>query len=519
MTATSQVLFENQEGYKKLFDNAHDLIHFAKPDSSLIYVNRSWSNTLGYSPEEIVGKSIYSFIDIPDKDRFIHYRDKVINETATDEKIVISLKTKTGKLVKIEGFILVEFKDNIADYTTGIFRDVTVKLENETKLKESNEQLKQSEFDLQQLLYYAPDAIIVIDQYGNIQFWNPKAETLFGWTAAEVTGQSLTYTIVPPQHREAHDNGMKRYLTTGIVSVLNKTIEITALNKSGKEFYVSLTISTTRQKGNVAFIAFIRDITLQKNNELELEKSRKELEVSNHELEQFAHVVSHDMKEPIRKIKMFIERTIFEFENVLPDNAKMYFEKIQNGANRLTNMVDGVLNYSTITSTDEPFEEIDLNKILKSIEEDLEILISQKNAEISFGSCPPFEGVPFLIRQLFYNLINNSLKFSKKDIPPVINITAGLIAQNNIADVNAALGGPFVQISLKDNGIGFHQEYAEKIFATFTRLNSKDKYEGTGLGLALCKNIVTRHHGFITAESEKDAGAVFKIILPQKQAR
>lgn len=517
MTSTPTVLFENQEGYKKLFDNAHDLIHFARPDGSLIYVNQSWINSLGYSTEEIVGKSIYSFIDTPDKERFIQYRNKVINETTPDDKIVFTLKTKTGKLIKIEGFILVEYTNNTPEYTTGIFRDVTIKLENETKLNESNEKLRQSEFDLQQLLNYAPDAIIVIDQFGNIQFWNPKAEILFGWNAAEVVGQSLTYTIIPPQHREAHDNGMKRYLTTGVVSVLNKTIEITALNKSGKEFYVSLTISTTRQKGNIAFIAFIRDITQQKNNELELERNRKELEISNRELEQFAHVVSHDMKEPIRKIKMFIERTVFEFENLLPEKAKMYFEKIQSGASRLTNMVDGVLTYSTVTSSDEPFEEIDLTKILKSIEEDLEILITQKNAVLNFNSFPFFEGAPFLIYQLFYNLVNNSLKFSKKDIPPIINISAALLSQNDMAGLDKTSHDHFVQIMIRDNGIGFNPEYSEKIFGTFTRLNSKDKYEGTGLGLALCKNIVTRHNGFISAESTKDAGAVFKVILPQKQ--
>jgi two-component system, LuxR family, sensor kinase FixL len=516
-TPSSFTLYDND--YKNLFDSAHDLIHFAQLDGSLIYVNHSWIQTLGYTQQEAEGKTIVSFIDEPDKELFQQYQSKIINgaKPAKDDKIIITLKTKPGQLIKAQGFILLQTRDNKPAFTTGIFRDVTKNLENEIKLKLSNERLRQSESDLRQLLIYAPDAVIVIDKNGIIQFWNPKAESVFGWSISEALGQTLTNTIIPPQHRNAHEAGMKRLLTTGEAHVLNKTIEITALNKKGEEFYVSLTISTTRQKDQIAFIAFIRDITVQKQNEWELETKRKELETSNHQLEQFAHVASHDMKEPIRKIKMFTERSLYEFEGTLSAKANQYLEKIYSAANRLSNMVDGVLMYSTLTKSDEVFELLDLNQILNNIESDLELLITEKKATINYTALPAFEGVPFLIYQLFYNLINNSLKFAKKDMPAIIEISGTVIEETGETAPSLNKGTSHVEIIVKDNGIGFLQEFSEKIFQTFARLNSKDKYEGTGLGLALCKNIVMRHKGSIMAIGEEEVGASFKIILPQKQ--
>ena len=465
-------------------------------------------NILEYGQEEIQGNSIYSFIDEEDKEKFREYRDNILNGKYKDERIVITLKTKSGRLIKVEGFIVVEKKHNEVLYTMGIFRDITRNLQNETRLK-------QNEYDLQQLLIYAPDAIIVIDQDGVIQFWNPKAEAIFGWTFSEARGKTLTSTIIPPQHREAHDNGMKRFLQTGKAHVLNKTIEITALNKAGNEFFVSLTISTTRQRGKAVFIAFLRDITLQKNTEIELEKKRTELEASNRELEQFAHVASHDMQEPIRKIKLFTERTIYEFEKVLPQEAKNYLRKIYTSASRLNNLVRGILMYSTLTKTEEPFEEINLTEIFRGIEEDLEVVIEEKKAMIQYGLFPKITGIPFLIYQLFYNLINNSLKFSKEEVSPIIKISGKLLAKNDLSEyteINHDIA--YVEILVQDNGIGFSSEFSNKIFNAFTRLNSIDKYEGTGLGLSLCKNIVDRHHGYITAEGSENFGATFKVILP-----
>lgn len=379
------------------------------------------------------------------------------------------------------------------------------------------ESWNESEYNPWQLLLHAPDAVIVIDRAGKIIFWNPKAETIFGWPSEEAAGRYLTETIIPPQYRKAHDSGMQRFLATGEARVLNKTIEITALNKSGAEFYVSLTISKTVQKGNTVFIAFLRDITDKKENELALIQTSKELQQSNQELEQFAHVASHDMKEPIRKIQVFADILKTRFGNLIPAEGKLYLEKMQNAANRLNNLVEGVLKYSIVQSNKEPLEAIDLAAILKKIESDLELIILDKKAVIQYGKFPAFEGIPFLIYQLFYNLLNNSLKFSKKTVTSVIEIQGKVISSIDTQVLSPSINDQFVEIEIKDNGIGFDQSDAENIFLPFTRLNSQDRYSGTGLGLALCKSIVEKHQGFLSVIAKKEGGAIFKIIIPQKR--
>ena len=510
--------FENQEGYQQLFNNAHDLIHFVHPDGRLIYVNNSWMNILGYTQDEIHGRSIESFIDDADKEKFLKYRNWILSSQDNGDRILITMVSKNGTKVKVEGFITLQTKDNVPVYTTGIFRDVTKNFENEVSLKRSNEQLSQSQFDLQQLLIHAPDAIIVIDQNGIIQFWNPKAEAIFFWKADEVVGELLTNTIIPQQYRQMHESGMKRYLATGEARVLNKTIEITALKKTGEEFFVSLTISTTQQKGKPAFIAFIRDITLQKNIERELEKNRIALEKSNTELEKFAHVASHDMKEPIRKIRFYTDRIENEMTAQLPVEAHTYLEKIKSAANRLTAMVEGVLNHSAVTQVNEPFEVIAFTPIIENIKTDLELMIAEKDGKIIYETIPGFEGVPFLIYQLFYNLLNNSLKFARRDVPPIIKIWGRFLTKTELSflpELNPDIS--YIQIKVADNGIGFNPTFSEKIFQTFSRLHAKDQYEGTGLGLSLCKNIVERHRGSITAKAEENGGAIFTVVLPVKQ--
>lgn len=171
-------------------------------------------------------------------------------------------------------------------------------------------------------------------------------------------------------------------------------------------------------------------------------------------------------------------------------------------------MIDGVLRYSTMTHLEEDIRKIDLNQVLQQIEYDLEIKIQEREASIRYGGLPAIEGVPVLIHQLFYNLLNNSLKFVKKDVSPQITITAKTMTPD---------GTPWVSIDVADNGIGFLQDHAERIFNTFTRLNTKDQYEGTGLGLSLCKKIVERHGGTITATAAPGRGAIFNICLPVRQ--
>jgi signal transduction histidine kinase len=243
----------------------------------------------------------------------------------------------------------------------------------------------------------------------------------------------------------------------------------------------------------------------QLSEELEaiVQKRTKELQRSNDDLLQFAHVASHDLKEPVRKFKTFIGRLQEEYENILPEKGKDYLRRMQIASDRMSAMIEGVLQYSSLNGIDQVNTNVNLNEIIKSIEADLEVIIHQKKVEIIKDELPVIDGMPVLIYQLFYNLINNSLKFSKEN--PVIRISSSVEVVNE---------RQYAKIMVADNGIGFGQEHATKIFDAFSRLNTKDKYEGTGLGLALCKKIVERHHGSISATGEEGKGAVFTVLLP-----
>lgn len=286
----------------------------------------------------------------------------------------------------------------------------------------------------------------------------------------------------------------------------------------------SLANATTRwikSKGRILYDAnrkpvklfgVVQDITEQKifseSLARQVEERTLELHRSNEDLMQFAHVASHDLKEPVRKVKTFTGRLQDEFGAALSEKANVYIEKIRNATDRMLAMIDGVLSYSTLNASDQKNEPVDLNLILNSIEADLEVMIHQQKATLERGSLPVIEGSAVLIYQLFYNLINNSLKFSRAGTPALIRTHSSETTLH---------GEPAAEIVVTDNGIGINPNHADRIFNAFTRLNSKDMYEGTGLGLALCKKIAERHHGRISADGTSNIGAIFTIVLPYRQ--
>jgi signal transduction histidine kinase len=237
----------------------------------------------------------------------------------------------------------------------------------------------------------------------------------------------------------------------------------------------------------------------------ELRRLNRSLETSNDDLQQFAHVASHDLKEPVRKIRTFTGRLIDEYAGHLPQEAQTFLQKIMQATIRMGTMIDGVLAYSILNSNEHPMEPVDLNEIFVHIESDLELVIQETGAEIRRGELPKIEGARVLIYQLFYNLINNALKFSRNVNNPLIVIESG-VAQG--------AGKIFAELTVRDNGVGFDAAQADRIFDAFARLNSKDQFEGTGLGLALCKKIAERHHGSISATGVRGEGAVFVVRLP-----
>ncbi|MEO1065977.1 MAG: PAS-domain containing protein [Pseudomonadota bacterium] len=265
---------------------------------------------------------------------------------------------------------------------------------------------------------------------------------------------------------------------------------------------------------NGGSIATYEDITeLERNSSQLLEHTRK-LEESNRELQDFAFVASHDLQEPLRKIEAFGDRLVKKYGEMLPDDGQLYIDRMQNAASRMRSLINDLLSYSRVTTKAKPFEEVDLGEILNGVS-DLQIRLQESNGSIEIGDMPTFFAEPTQMRQLFQNLLSNALKFKKPDVDPIVTISAERI---EITDDTGTAEG-FHDFTLRDNGIGFENEYKHKIFTIFQRLHGKTEYEGTGIGLATCRKIVERHNGMIDANGETGVGATFTIRLPEKQTQ
>ncbi|HEX8268521.1 MAG TPA: PAS domain-containing protein [Flavobacterium sp.] len=328
---------------------------------------------------------------------------------------------------------------------------------------------------------------------------------------ADVVSRSMIVDKIHPEDIEIRNQAHKIALITG-----NLHYETRIIVDNGA-------IKWIRAKGKIVYddkgepetlLGIIQDITEQKEFAEQLTKQvnerTTELHRSNDDLLQFAHVASHDLKEPVRKIKFFSSMLEDEFGELLPQRGRTCLTKVQAATDRMFSMIEGVLSYSTVSSSDQQIKVVDLNEVLASIESDLEVVITQKHVNITSDALPKIEGASVLLYQLFYNIINNALKFSRPDVAPRIHIAADFVVKNNIS---------YAQISITDNGIGLDPDYTDRIFNAFARLHSKDKYEGTGLGLALCKKIVERHDGSISATGVRNESATFTITLPLKQPK
>jgi light-regulated signal transduction histidine kinase (bacteriophytochrome) len=241
-----------------------------------------------------------------------------------------------------------------------------------------------------------------------------------------------------------------------------------------------------------------------------------ELNRSNEELEKFAYVASHDLQEPLRKIQAFGDRLVKKFRDVLGPQGQEYVERMHVSAARMRTLIDDLLNFSRVTTKGQAFAEVDLNKIVADVVSDLEGRLMQTGGEVDVGELPRLHADPPQMRQLFQNLIGNALKFHKPDEKPRVTIRTLDWARVPVGTDPPAPVGVGYRIIVEDNGIGFGQEFAERVFELFQRLHGRGHYEGTGIGLAICRKIVQRHGGNIVARSQDGQGASFIIDLPER---
>ena len=278
--------------------------------------------------------------------------------------------------------------------------------------------------------------------------------------------------------------------------------------------YLSLTVKP-KNIHTIDIVGAVIDITERKGYEKQLEQYNQELKRSNEDLEQFAYVASHDLQEPLRKIRAFGDRLSAKFSDQLGGHGADYIMRMQSAAIRMQSLIEDLLSFSRVSRQEAEYKLIDSTAILKEVWDDLDAQVKREDASIGIGIIPLFYGDRSQIKRLYQNLITNAIKFHKPNVKPVIEIRGSVMNKMEIAnELDITLPNErYVRISVKDNGIGFDKQYTEKIFNIFQRLNGHTAYEGTGIGLAICRKIIANHNGYITAKSIEGVGSEFIVIL------
>ncbi|MFN8336300.1 MAG: PAS domain-containing protein [Cyclobacteriaceae bacterium] len=464
------------------------------------YHKKMW----GYDPalQNLVYEDWHKVIFPEDRDDAFYQVERALQTREQYEAVYRIRRAGDGAVRWMKSLGRYDYDDNGTPLTlTGITIDITDE-------RNAIEAIRQKEQKFRLLAENLPQIVWVSDFFGNHEYRSSRWVEYFGSEDLENGWISRCH----PQDRDRAESEWNRGKDEQ--RPFQFEVRLRDLHDTYR-WHRAVAEPITDDQGTVvkwvgAFIDIHDMKTLEDQLNTLVAKRTFELARSNEDLQQFAHVASHDLKEPVRKVKTFVDRLLHDFKDELPEKAVAYLDRIDRASDRMQAMINGVLDFARIDSSRIEHEKIDFEELLAKIKEDLELLIVESKAQFSYRDLLPITGTPILIHQLFYNLVSNSLKFTKPGATPVITITTERVLNSPESDDKA-----FVRITLKDNGIGFPQGHSEEIFKTFVRLHSRDRYEGTGLGLALCRKIVDRHEGTISAEGAEGQGATFIIVLPE----
>lgn len=474
-----------------LIENMYDAFIVIRKDGTIDSLNKAGEELLGYKKENIDQVDLAKLVHPDDRERSAEYLKKLETEgfySGYEGRIIVA----DGTVKEVEVSSTAIYEDNKIIGSRDIVRDISER-------KELERQREYSEQKLRLIINTALDAVVSMDQRGNITEWNTNAESIFGYTREEVLGNRLSDFIIPHKYREAHAAGMKKYFKTGEGTVLNQRIEISAINKEGHEFPIELAISPAKQGDKTFFSAFIRDITNRKEAEAQKEALLGELEVVNQELRDFAYVVSHDLKAPLRSIGSLSDWLSQDYSSVLDDNGKELLRLLKTRVGRMHNLIEGVLQYSKIGRLQDDKEKVDINQLLV---ETLDLLDPPKSCSIHVDSnLPTVKYDKIRLQQVFQNLLSNAIKFLDKPKGKI--------------EVLYAADDSFHNFTVKDNGPGIEETHFKKIFQIFQTLKAKDEYESTGIGLSIVKRIVELNGGSIGVDSKVGTGTQFTFTIPK----
>lgn len=470
-------------------------------DFRYLFVNEHISKNLGLSPGEVVGKYL---LDLLPETRESGFFDLFVSVL------------ENGKPVREETWFDSHAFKGWFDYAiVPIDKDIiVVTVQDITDQKNSMLEVERQKNMLDKIMQHSPSGITVTEVIRN-----KEGEIIDGKTilANAISGQFLGIS---------HQQLLSKTSSEIDPNILDSPVFNQALHTlaTGEPFITQYFLQPTGRWMELAvakmdedhLINVFTDVTEIRQSQLQMEKYVEELKRSNANLEEFAYAASHDLKEPVRKINFFGDRLKAKLKGKMDEEDLHYFNRMEFAAKRMTSLIDDLLVYSHVSRGAVLEERINLNKKVEMVLGDLELLVQEKNAVVDVGPLPIIIGHRRQIQQLFQNLISNALKYSKPDVPPRITIRSQDVRGQ---DVPIQLPGEDVSkrfhlIEVRDNGIGFEQDEAERIFKVFTRLHSSAEYRGTGIGLSIARRVVENHNGYIWAESQPGEGSVFRILLP-----
>ena len=367
------------------------------------------------------------------------------------------------------------------------------------------QRLRDSERHFRSWFEDAPIACHEVDRNGVVLCVNQAECELLGFQPEEMLGRPI-WDFMAPEDREKTKAGLLQRIADEQPLV---PLEREYKRRDGSSVVMEIHQKRIRDEAGraVGLRTFLLDVTERKRAQQTLSQQADKLARSNAELEQFAYVASHDLQEPLRKIQAFGDRIKTKCAAGIGEEGADYLTRMQNAAARMQVLIQDLLSLSRVASQAKPFAPVDLNEVLRVVVSDLEIRIHERNGHVEAGNLPVVSGDRGQLAQLFQNLIGNGLKFQKPGESPVVQVHAEFLTAEQG-------GGNLWRITVEDNGIGFDEKYRERIFQIFQRLHGRSEYEGTGIGLAICRKIVDRHNGTIAATSAPGAGAKFIITLP-----
>jgi PAS domain S-box-containing protein len=488
-----EALRKSEERFAKAFHASPNAILISRLSDGLIMeVNEGWSTIFGHKPDEVLGRTTLElgvYVNPEDRQKAIAQ----LKENGFLRDFDVQIRLKSGE-IREASMSAERIEINGVECLLAIMQDITERKQSERALLESEQRLKRAQ-EIAHLGSWELDLV------NNRLTWSDEVYRIFGLQPQEFGATYEAFLqAVHPEDRAAVDNAYSSSIREGRDSyeiehrvVKHSSREVRIIHEKCEHF--------RDQSGQIVrSIGMVHDITERKQAEEQLKDYAERLERSNHELEQFAFMASHDLQEPLRKIEMFGD-LLLERATCLKDRERNYLDRMRNAAARMRDMVTGLLQLSRITTEVRPFVSVSLSRVLSEVLSDMEEKVRHTGGKVEYSALPIVEGDPMQLRQLLQNLIGNALKYHQPDTPPDVKIYAKQLSEK-------------AQIFVEDQGIGFDQENAERIFQPFHRLVGHSQYEGNGIGLSICRRIVERHAGTISATSTPGEGAVFMVTLP-----